>query len=174
MIPFTLQNKNKQVDLDLSDYPLFYYKNTNAQQSNIRYCVRILFWTGMVGHGINYKEAFLKLQESFEAYKANNLYLPKPWERKELDFASDERLLKYENFAVDFFDKILGMDFYNGFYSDGSCLDLFYCNYDDDKKKKVEQGIIDKVKSTYRVDIQEVYNLPLPDLFKFIIDNRKS
>ncbi|WP_246428941.1 hypothetical protein [Treponema rectale] len=51
---------------------------------------------------------------------------------------------------------------------------LFYCEYDDDKKKKIEQGIIDKVKSTYRVDIQEVYNLPLPDLFKFIIDNIKS
>ncbi len=173
MIPFTLRNRNKQVDLDLSDYPLFYYKNKNAQQDNIRYCVRILYWAGMVGYGTNHKEAFLKLQESFETYKANNAYLPKPWERKEFEFASNERLLKCENFAVDFFDKILGMDFYNGFYSDGSCLDLFYCNYDD-KKKKIEQRIIDKVKSTYRVDIQEVYNLPLPDLFKFIIDNRKS
>ncbi len=120
------------------------------------------------------KKLFLKLQESFETYKANNAYLPKPWERKELEFASDERLLKYESFAVDFFDKILGMDFYNGFFSDGSCLDHFYCNYDDDKKKKIEQGIIDKVKSTYGVDIQEVYDSALPDLFKFIIDNRKS
>ena len=174
MIPFTLRNRNKQVDFDLSDYPLFYYKNKNTQQSNIRYCVRILFWAGMVEHGTNYKEAFLKLQESFETYKANNAYLPKPWERKELEFASDERLLKYESFAVDFFDKILGMDFYNGFFPDGSCLDHFYCNYDDDKKKKIEQGIIDKVKSTYGVDIQEVYDSALPDLFKFIIDNRKS
>ncbi len=174
MISFTLRNRNKQVDFDLSDYPLFYYKNKNAQQSNIRYCVRILFWAGMVGYGTNHKEAFLKLQESFETYKANNAYLPKPWERKELEFASDERLLKYESFAVDFFDKILGMDFYNGFFSDGSCLDHFYCNYDDDKKKKIEQGIIDKVKSTYGVDIQEVYDSALPDLFKFIIDNKKS
>ena len=130
--------------------------------------------SGWEKNGTNYKEAFLKLQESFETYKANNAYLPKPWERKELEFASDERLLKYESFAVDFFDKILGMDFYNGFFSDGSCLDHFYCNYDDDKKKKIEQGIIDKVKSTYGVDIQEVYDSALPDLFKFIIDNRKS
>lgn len=171
MIPFTLRNRNKQVDL--SDYPLFYYKNKNAQQDNIKYCVRILYWDGMVGHGTNYKEAFMKLQESFETYKANNTHLPKPWERKELEFASDERLLKYESFAVDFFDKILGMDFYSGFFSDGSCLDIFYYDYDNDKKKKIEQGIIGKVKSTYGVDITEVYDSALPDLFKFIIDNRK-
>lgn len=60
------------------------------------------------------------------------------------------------------------------FFSDGSCLDMFYCDYSNDKKKKIERGIIDKVKSTYGVDIQEVYDSPLPDLFKFIIDNKKS
>ena len=51
---------------------------------------------------------------------------------------------------------------------------MFYCDYSNDKKKKIERGIIDKVKSTYGVDIQEVYDSPLPDLFKFIIDNKKS
>ena len=60
------------------------------------------------------------------------------------------------------------------FFSNGSCLDHFYCNYDDDKKKKIEQDIVNKVKATYGVDIQKVYNLPLPDLFKYIIDNRKA
>lgn len=174
MIPFTFRNRNKQVNFNLIDYPLFYYKNKNAQQDNIRYCVRILFWAGMVGHGTNYKEAFLKLKESFEIYKSNNTILPKPWEKKELEFASTDRLLEYESFAVDFFDKILAMDFYNGFFSDESCLDLFYCDYDDDKKKKIEQDIVNKVKATYGVDIQKVYNLPLPDLFKYIIDNRKA
>lgn len=174
MIPFTLWNKNKKANLYLSDYPLFYYKNTNAQQNNLKYCVRILFWAGMVGHGTNYKEAFLNLQETFELYKTNNEYLPKPWEKKELEFASDEQILKYESFAADFFDKILGMDFYNGFFSDESCLDLLYCDYDDDKKKKIEQDIVNKVKATYGVDIQKVYNLPLPELFEFIIDNRDS
>ena len=95
-------------------------------------------------------------------------------EKKELEFASDEQLLKYESFAVEFFDKILGMDFYSGFFSDETCLDIFYCDYDENIKHKIEQGIINKVKSTYGVDIQEVYNLPLPDLFKFLIDNRKA
>ena len=70
MIPFTLWNKNKKTNLYLSDYPLFYYKNTNAQQNNLKYCVRILFWAGMVGHGTNYKEALLNLQETFELYKS--------------------------------------------------------------------------------------------------------
>ena len=82
MIPFTLRYRNKQSNLDLHHYPLFYYKNKNAQQDNIRYCVRILFWVGMVGYGINYKEAFLKLQENFEIYKSNNAYIPKPWGKK--------------------------------------------------------------------------------------------
>ncbi|MBR4386622.1 MAG: hypothetical protein IKP51_08890, partial [Treponema sp.] len=57
------------------------------------------------------------------------------------------------------FYKILGMDFYNRFFSDESCLDLFYCDYDD-KKKKIEQDIVNKVKATYGVDIQKVYNNP--------------
>ena len=39
-------------------------------------------------------------------------------ERKRLEFASDEKMLKNECFAVEFFDKILGMDFYKGFFSD--------------------------------------------------------
>ena len=62
-------------------------------------------------------------------------YLPKPWERKELEFASDEKILKNESFAVEFFDKILGMDFYKGFYSDETYLEHFYCDVDDDKKE---------------------------------------
>ena len=45
-----------------------------------------------------------------------NTYLPKPWERKELVFASDERLLNYESFDVKFFEKILDIDFYNRFF----------------------------------------------------------
>ena len=57
----------------------------------------------------------MKLQETFEIYKTNNTYLPKPWERKELVFASDERLLNYESFDVKFFEKIFDIDFYNRF-----------------------------------------------------------
>lgn len=35
---------------------------------------------------------------------------------KELVFASDERLLNYESFDVEFFEKILDIDFYNRFF----------------------------------------------------------
>lgn len=93
----------------------------------------------------------MKLQETFEIYKTNNTYLPKPWERKELVFASDERLLNYESFDVEFFEKILDIDFYDRFFSDKSCLNILYCDYDDDKT--IKQGISNKVKLTYGANI---------------------
>ena len=152
------------------DYPVFYYKNKNARQENIQFGVRILFWAGMVGHGKNFKEAFGRLCEKFDLYPKNNKYLPKPWEKKELEFASDEKILKNECFAVEFFDKILGIDFYKGFFSDETYLEHFYCDVDDDKKEKIKKGIIEKVKSYYGVDIREVYDFALADVFQFIID----
>ena len=170
IIPFTLINKRKHNSLKISDYPVFYYKNKNAQQQNITFCVRILFWTGMIGYGKNFKEAFGMLCENFDLYKRNNECLPRPWERKELEFASDEKIRKNERFAVEFFDKILGMDFYEGFYSDETYLEHFYCDVDDDKKGRIKKGIIEKVKSYYGVDIREVYDFALADVFQFIID----
>jgi len=172
IIPFTLINKRKHNSLKISDYPVFYYKNKSAQQENIKFGVRILFWTGMVGHGKNFKEAFGKLSEKFDLYKKNNEYLPKPLERKRLEFASDEKMLKNECFAVEFFDKILGMDFYKGFFSDETYLEFFYCDVDDDKKERIKKGIIEKVKSCYGVDIRDVYDFALPDVFEFIDKNR--
>ena len=172
IIPFTLINKRKHNSLKISDYPVFYYKNKNARQENIKFSVRILFWPGMIGHGKNFKEAFGRLCEKFDLYKKNNEYLPKPWERKELEFASDEKILKNESFAVEFFDKILGMDFYKGFFSDETYLEHFYCDVDDDKKERIKKGIIEKVKSYYGVDIRDVYDFALPDVFQFIDKNR--
>jgi len=110
------------------------------------------------------------LCENFDLYKRNNECLPRPWERKELEFASDEKIRKNERFAVEFFDKILGMDFYEGFYSDETYLEHFYCDVDDDKKGRIKKGIIEKVKSYYGVDIREVYDFALADVFQFIID----
>ena len=69
IIPFTLINKRKHNSLKISDYPVFYYKNKSAQQENIKFSARILFWAGMVGHGKNFKEAFRKLCENFDLYK---------------------------------------------------------------------------------------------------------
>ena len=172
IIPFTLINKRKHNSLKISDYPVFYYKNKNARQENIQFGVRILFWAGMVGYGKNFKEAFGKLCENFDLYKKNNEYLPKPWERKRLEFASDEKILKNESFAVEFFDKILGMDFYKGFFSDETYLEHFYC--DDDKEGITKKGIIEKVKSYYGVDIGDVYDSSLPDIFQFIIDKKTN
>jgi len=172
IIPFTLINKRKHNSLKISDYPVFYYKNKNARQENIKFSVRILFWPGMIGHGKNFKEAFGKLCENFDLYKKNNKYLPKPWKKKELEFASDEKILKNECFAVEFFDKILGIDFYKGFFSDETYLEHFYCDVDDDKKEKIKKGIIEKVKSYYGVDIRDVYDFALADVFQFILDKK--
>ena len=43
--------------------------------------------------------------------------------------------------TIVFFDKILDMDFYKGFYSDETYLEHFYCDVDDDKEERIKKGI---------------------------------
>ena len=49
---------------------------------------------------------------------------------------------------------------------------VFYYKNKSVQQENIKKGIIEKVKSYYGVDIRDVYDFALPDVFQFIDKNR--
>ncbi|MEG1026926.1 MAG: hypothetical protein RSF34_20815 [Flavobacterium sp.] len=143
------------------DYPLNVWFNPNTEQEDIKYGAGFENWHLFVAHGKNKKEAIENLRLLFEEYKRNNVELPRPGTTVPIKFAQSTQIEKYEEIAVDFFDKIIKMDFYNCFISDYTSLHDF------------DVDIVDAVKN-----IKLIYNivpdedLVLSEIFKQIEDKR--
>ncbi len=92
----------------------------------------------------------------------NNLQSFFKKENKEnIQFAETDRIEQYETIAIDFFNKIIGMNYYDCFISDESSL------YDFDLD---DEEAVGKIKKEYGIELDK--NLFLVDIFKQI-DNEK-
>lgn len=147
-----------QTDWEFSDYPTKTWTNPNAGEEKIAFGAGIINWSGMVGHGSSPDKALIALEESFQLYKDNNDDLPRPGKKVPLKFASSEQMDKYEKIAVDFFNKVLDLDYYDGFYSDHSILSYFEPWEDLEKIEDVRNEIIKRTLLHYNVDITDIYN----------------
>ena len=49
---------------------------------------------------------------------------------------------------------------------------VFYYKNKSVQQENIKKGIIEKVKSYYGIDIRDVYDFALPDVFQFIIDKK--
>jgi hypothetical protein len=107
------------------------------------------------------------LRESFRIYKENNDDLPRPGTKVPLKFAPTEQIDRFEKTAVHFFDKILGMNYYDGFYSDGTVL-LYFEPDDEVEAINFKRKIIWKIQTEYDVDISGLYDEPLWKIFELI------
>jgi len=149
------------------DYPIEVYLNKNAGEKSVTYGAKITNWVGMVGHGETKEDAQENLRNRFNLYKESNKSLPSPGAPVPLKFASDEKIKLIENFATDFFEKIFSVNYYNGFYSDVTCLQ----NLEDfivNDSKKPDEIIIQRVKEHYNVDITNIYYEPLWIVLKML------
>lgn len=99
--------------------------------------------------------------------KNSNQSLPRPSTGKALQFASQDNIKEYESQAVEFLKSIFGVNYYNGFYSDSSFLELFNHTQSDDFKKQV----INKVQDVYSLDITDIYGKPMWMILKYISEN---
>jgi len=151
------------------DYPTESWKNPNAGESNVAFGASIVNWSGMVGHGETPNKALTALKDSFKLYKGSNNELPRPGTKVPLKFASTSNIDKFENTAVDFFKNILNLNYYDGFYSDGSIFAYFEPpNSDEIASKKMKKEIIERTFSCYNVDITDIYDEPLWKIFERI------
>ncbi|HLF46531.1 MAG TPA: hypothetical protein VI548_08905 [Chitinophagaceae bacterium] len=161
-----------KTDWDFEDYPTKTWKNPSAGEEKVAYGAGIINWLMMVGHRETPEKAMMALRESFKLYKDNNNDLPRPGTKAPLKFASTDNIDRYERTATDFFERVLKMNYYEGFYSDGSGLTHFEPYNNDKKAKEMKEEIIRQTLLLYNVDISDIYDKPLWTIFERI-ENKK-
>ncbi len=121
----------------------------------------------MVGHGETKEKALQNLKEHFRMFKENNK-LPRPGTKKPLEFALTNEIDNYEAVAVAFFEKILKLNYYECFVSDQSSLVDFESLEGDSNPDEFRRKIITRVLDNYGLDITDVYDKYLIDVFEKI------
>ena len=129
------------------DYPLETWSNLEANQSEIKFGAKFTNWQTLIAHGNSNSEAVENLRKSFNEYSQKNI-LPRPGSKVSFEFAKSSKIDLYEEIAIDFFDKIIGISYFDCFISDYST--LFDFGLDDEET-------IEKIKIVYKIE-------PAPDL----------
>ena len=127
---------------DFEDYPIRTWSNPNAMQASVAFTAGIINWSTVEGHGEITAQVIEDLRVRFRLYRDNSDSLPRPDIKVPLKFASTEQIDKYEDIAVDFFKRILKINYYNEFYSDSSILDYFLPPNDEVAKQHMRKEII--------------------------------
>ena len=153
---------------DLTDYPLRFRFQKDSKNDNETppYIVQIINWWMMVGCGNSKEEAFEDLRKSWLDYKKTNDKLPRPGTSLPLQFAITDHISKYDTIAEDFFERVLGRNYFDGFCSDESSL----LHFQENESEKMD--VINKTLLLYNVDITDLYDGPLYKVFESL-NNRK-
>jgi hypothetical protein len=146
-------------DWSFGDYPIRTWKNPNASEANVAYGAGLVNWSGLVGHGETIENAILALEKNFDTFRSGGGKLPRPGSHVPLQFANSENLNCYEDIARDFFPRILGLNFDDGFFSDITELGDFVSL--DPPEEDFKQRTIDLIQATYAVDVTDLYDKPL-------------
>ncbi len=125
------------------DYPVETWKNPNAQHDEIKYGAGIINWSSFISHGATPEEAIKNLKKDLAEYE-ENYKLPRPGIKAPLQFAKTDRIENYDEIGIDFFDKILGVDYFDHFVSDESIL------FDIDFEK---ENTVEKIKNEYGIEV---------------------
>jgi hypothetical protein len=121
----------------------------------------------MEGRGETREAALENLKICFLERKTRGKPFPRPGTGMPLEFASAEEIVKYEEFAKEFFPRILGLNFTDCFISDETSLWDFH---NDDNNDALEQ----KIGLLYGVDVSDVKSGNLIAIFKRITSKKTS
>lgn len=154
-------------DWDIEDYPIEIYRNENAGEDKVKFGAKVIEWVAMVGHGETKEKALEDLKERFRLFKGNN-ELPRPGTKVPLQFASTKVIDSYEDLAVDFFEKVIGLSYHDCFVSDQSSLTDFETMNGVHEVDKFKQDTISKTRDVFGVDISDTYDKYLVDVFEQI------
>jgi len=148
---------------DIDDYPLRYRKQTDTvEQYNVGelkpWVVQVINWWTMTGLGDSKKDAFERLKGNFKSYVEHNK-APRPGTNVPLLFADTSQIGDLEDVALDFFEKILDLNYHECFISDESSLTDF--GRDDDKT-------LQKINSTYSLGLTDLRDSNIARLLTLI------
>lgn len=151
----------------LKDYPVEVFINKNAQEKNVVYGAKITNWAGMVGHGETEELAIISLNERFTLFKDNNDSLPRPGSVVPITYASTVEIEKYEDIAVELFQRVFNTDYYSGFYSDEVYFGILELQVNEDVGDS-KTYIINAIMHNYGIDVSDIYEQPLWKILKLI------
>jgi hypothetical protein len=151
---------------NLSDYPIRIKKfridpTAPGRFKQAPWAAQIINWWQMGGHGDTRQAALENLRTVFLKRKADGKPFPRPGTGLPPEFASTEEISKYDEFAKEFFPRVLGLNYEDCFISDETSLWDFH---NDDSNAFLEQ----KIGLLYGVDISDVKNGSLVEIFKRI------
>lgn len=155
----------------LNDYPIrIKHQNPNdgelgGRLQPIPWTAQIINWWQMAGYGNTKEGALENLRINFENFRQNNSKLPRPGTGLPIEFASADLVSQYDNFAKDFFDKILTFNYDDCIISDESSLWDFHSEESNTEYFK-------KIKPEYGVDVSDIENGNLALIFKRINQNK--
>jgi hypothetical protein len=149
---------------DIVDYPIQFKKTSNYRIDDqnrlepVSWSARVINWWAMIGFGETKVKALEDLEDKFEEYKSSGQVLPRPGTKAPLNFAPTMVIDRYEPLAVDFFEKILDMNYYNCYVSDQTSLGDFFMS---GGIKVLQQ----KIEQVYGVDASDIKSGNLAEIF---------
>ncbi|MEW6206876.1 MAG: hypothetical protein AB1631_00810 [Acidobacteriota bacterium] len=157
-----------KTDWQLSDYPIrFRYQKTDPSNLSserlkpIPWVAQIINWWQISGLGQTKKEALADLEKSFNQFKERGKQLPRPGTGLPIEFASSVEISSYEDVALDFFDKILDMNYRECWISDESSLWDFHA-------EESNEHLNQKILMIYGVDVSDIESGNLVKIFERI------
>lgn len=155
-------------DWQLSDYPIRFrhqkpaFKDPPAGRLElVPWVAQIINWWQMSGHGQTKAEAYADLQARFNQLKEGGKQLPRPGTGLPIEFAPNVEISAHEDIALEFFDKILDMDYRGCWISDGSSLWDFH-------EEETNERLNQKILETYGVDVADIEDGNLVRIFERI------
>ena len=146
----------------LDDYPIRIWFQPVTEPSRpsrwkqFPWTASVINWTAISGSGNTKQEAIEELRLSFERFKATKQPLPRPGTKVPIQFAAKDRVDQHSALAKDFVKRVLEIDW--AWISDESSLDDFH---DDESNKR----LVDRVRDIYGVDVSDIPNGNLADIF---------
>ncbi|PXY02928.1 hypothetical protein DF185_02205 [Marinifilum breve] len=141
---------------DFEDYPLETWENLSAEQEDIRFGASFTNWTLFVAHGDSVSNAIENLKKNLIEYRKEN-QLPRPGSIVPIQYTESNKIEIYEEIAIDFFNTIIGINYFDCFISDMSSLSDFELD---------NEETIEKIKTEYGIVPEE--DLLLADIFEQI------
>ena len=125
----------------------------------------IINWPGMSGSADTRLEALEELRKNFDRWRVAKPKLPRPGTKVPIEFAASDRVGQHSELAKDFIKRVLDIDW--AWISDESSLWDFHGD-------ETNEALIDKIHLIYGVDVSDISNGSLADIFDRIAKSMDS
>jgi hypothetical protein len=155
----------------LGDYPIRVWRLPATEPSGksrlkpLQWTAQVFNWPGMSGSANSRVEAFEELRKNFDRFKAMKPNLPRPGTKVPIEFAATERVGQHSELAKDFVKRVLDIDW--AWISDESSLWDFHGD-------ESNGNMTDKIRDIYGVDVSDISDGNLADIFDRILQRRTA